>query len=35
MVEDMPGISFNAQTCESCELGKQHRQSLLGSLCVG
>ena len=27
MVEDMPEIIFNVQTCESCELGKQHRQS--------
>ncbi|RVX12855.1 Retrovirus-related Pol polyprotein from transposon RE1 [Vitis vinifera] len=26
MVEDMPEISVNAQTCESCELGKQQRQ---------
>ncbi|KAL6332552.1 hypothetical protein AAG906_008972 [Vitis piasezkii] len=26
MVEDMPKISVNAQTCESCELGKQQRQ---------
>ena len=27
MVEDMPEITVNAQTCESCELGKQHRKS--------
>ena len=27
MVEDMLEISFEAQTCESCEIGKQHRQS--------
>ncbi|RVX15286.1 Retrovirus-related Pol polyprotein from transposon TNT 1-94 [Vitis vinifera] len=26
MVEAMPEISVNAQTCESCELGKQQRQ---------
>ena len=26
MVEDMPEITVNAQTCESCELGKQQRQ---------
>ncbi|RVW24539.1 Retrovirus-related Pol polyprotein from transposon TNT 1-94 [Vitis vinifera] len=26
MVEDMPEILVNAQTCESCELGKQQRQ---------
>jgi hypothetical protein len=24
IVEDMPEIIVNAQTCESCELGKQH-----------
>ncbi|KAL6349074.1 hypothetical protein AAG906_033730 [Vitis piasezkii] len=27
MVEDMPEITINAQTCESCELRKQHRKS--------
>jgi hypothetical protein len=27
IVEDMPEIIVNAQTCESCELGKQHWQS--------
>ncbi|KAL6318414.1 hypothetical protein AAG906_041179 [Vitis piasezkii] len=27
MVEDMHEIIINAQTCESCELGKQHRKS--------
>ena len=27
MVEDMLEITINAQTCESCDLGKQHRKS--------
>ena len=27
MFEDMPEITINAQTCESCELRKQHRKS--------
>ena len=27
MVEDMLEITVNAQTCESCELGKQHHKS--------
>ena len=27
IVEDMPEITVNAQTCESCELRKQHRKS--------
>ena len=27
MIEDMHGITVNAQTCESYELGKHHRQS--------
>jgi hypothetical protein len=26
IVEDMPEIIVNAQTCESCELRKQHWQ---------
>jgi hypothetical protein len=32
MVDDMLEIHISAQTCESCELGKQHRQSFPQSI---
>jgi len=32
MVDDMLEIHVSAQTCESCELGKQHRQSFPQSI---
>jgi hypothetical protein len=32
MVDDMLDIYISAQTCESCELGKQHRQSFPQSI---